>query len=331
MLLAGVFVANVAHVCAQASATEKAAAEALFDAGLSLMREGNYPEACGKLEQSQAIESGIGTQMYLAECYAKLGRIASAWATFREAASAAAAQGQAQRAELATQRAEELKPKLAFLVVQVPPETSGLEGLAIEYDQQAVLSELWGVPMPVDPGEHVVTAAAPGHQSWSGQVVVQDSATVTLTVPTLAAELLAAEPSPALSGQQAPMTSTTSSSDPGSTQRLAGWIVGGVGLVALGVGSYFGIQAISRNSDAEASGCSGQFCDSQDGLTLTRQALDAASLSNLFVTGGLVLVVTSAALHLFAPSVVEQPRAVQVYGGVALDGRGGHVSILRKF
>src|SRR5262245_35365409 len=90
---------------AQSTAGDKAMAESLFDRGLQLMRDGKYPEACSQLEQSQSIERGIGTLLYLGECYEKLGRTASAWATFREASSAARAEGQADRAKVGSTRA----------------------------------------------------------------------------------------------------------------------------------------------------------------------------------------------------------------------------------
>src|SRR5262245_55428497 len=91
---------------AQVTPAEKAAAEALFDRGLTLLREGKLQEACANLEQSQAIERGIGTMLYLAECYEKSGRTASAWALFREASSEARASRQTERAEAGRQRAD---------------------------------------------------------------------------------------------------------------------------------------------------------------------------------------------------------------------------------
>src|SRR5438132_4379169 len=71
------------------SAADKAAAEALFDQGRAAMQASDFAKACGLLERSQRIDPGIGTLLYLAECYEKHGRTASAWATFREAADAA--------------------------------------------------------------------------------------------------------------------------------------------------------------------------------------------------------------------------------------------------
>ncbi|HEY2733078.1 MAG TPA: tetratricopeptide repeat protein, partial [Polyangiales bacterium] len=93
-------------VRAQTSATDKALAENLFDRGIALMRQGQFAEACTQLEQSNNIEHGIGTMLYLAECYEKLGRTASAWAMFREASSAARAEGQSDRSKTGTARAD---------------------------------------------------------------------------------------------------------------------------------------------------------------------------------------------------------------------------------
>src|SRR5262245_30572765 len=108
---------------AATTAEEKAEAEALFDEGLNLMKQGQFEQACPKLEQSGRIDPGIGTLLYLGECYEKTGRTASAWATFREAASAAQAAGQAERASKAQERAKALEATLSRLTVAASAES----------------------------------------------------------------------------------------------------------------------------------------------------------------------------------------------------------------
>src|SRR5438067_1140228 len=104
------------------STADKAAAEALFDQGRSAMQEGDFGKACGLLERSQHIDPGIGTLLYLAECYEKSGRTASAWATFREAADAADRARETGRSKMGRDRAARLEPLRSRLTIQVTPE-----------------------------------------------------------------------------------------------------------------------------------------------------------------------------------------------------------------
>src|SRR6185437_15434982 len=69
------------------NASDKAAAEALFDAAKKLYADKKYAEACTRFDASEKLDRGIGTLLYLADCYEHVGRTASAWATFREAES----------------------------------------------------------------------------------------------------------------------------------------------------------------------------------------------------------------------------------------------------
>src|SRR5882672_1951966 len=98
------------------SASDKAAAEALFDQGRAAMQEGDFARACGLLERSQHIDHGVGTLLYLGECYEKSGRTASAWATFREGADAASSANEQARSRLARERAARLEPQLSRLL-----------------------------------------------------------------------------------------------------------------------------------------------------------------------------------------------------------------------
>ena len=177
---------------AQASAEERVAAEALFDEGKKLLSEGQLAPACEKLEQSQRIDSAVGTLLYLAECYEKSGRTASAWATFREASSAARASGQANRARIGQDRAARLEARLVRLTIKVDNENSAIEGFQVKRRGESVPKGVWGVPVPVDPGEQLIEASAPGYQPFSQRVSI-DKQPGTATVPALI-KLVSAEP-----------------------------------------------------------------------------------------------------------------------------------------
>lgn len=321
----------VARAGAQGSTAEKAAAEALFDAGLSLMREGKFDEACAKLEESQAVESGIGTQLYLAECYTKVGRTASAWALFREAASAAAARGQQGRAAAGRKRAEELAPRLSKVVVLLPEGAAELPELNVMAGVLTVPVELWGLPVPFDPGELEVRVSAKGYEPWTGRFVVPGGpSTVSIQVPALTPAPPAVAEAPMPAPQEVVEPSSISpqpvpppDSDPGADMRLAGYITGGVGVAAVGVGVIFGVRALVKAGDAEDAGCDHGTCPTQAGITATDQGLTAARISTGFVAGGLVAVAASAVLIYLASD--ESDMALQVSPALALDGHSGGV------
>jgi serine/threonine-protein kinase len=149
---------------AEGSASDKAAAEALFDEARELAKAGHYAEACPKLEESQRLDAGIGTLLYLADCYEKTRRLASAWATFREASAAARAAGQSDREAKAIAHAKELEPRVAKVIIQVSA-ANDMPGPEVRRDGRALGRALWGSPIPMDPGMHQIEVSAPGRKS----------------------------------------------------------------------------------------------------------------------------------------------------------------------
>jgi hypothetical protein len=171
------------HAAAQSS--QRVAAQALFDQGRNLMNEQRYAEACSKFEESQRLDPAIGTQFNLALCYERQGRVASAWALYLEVAGDTKKRGEIDREKVARERAGQLEPKLSRLVVKVP-EASRTTGLKIDRGGEDVGAALWGMPTPVDPGKHVITANAPGKKPWSTEIdVPPDAATAEVEVPPL--------------------------------------------------------------------------------------------------------------------------------------------------
>lgn len=323
--VAAAVLASALPVAAQSSPTDKAAAEALFDDGKRLMVQGQYAQACSKLEQSQRIDPGIGTLLYLAECYEKGGRTASAWATFREAASAARAAGQNDRARAGQQRADKLEAGLSKLTLVVAPENNEIPGLEISRGGSAISRALWNIPVPVDPGEHVIEARAPGRKTFSQAVRVGDqAATATLRVPPLEVDASAPAPVEATAPPVTPGAPDATSSvgtvaegsveadvADGSSQRTVALIVGGAGILGLGVGTVFGLRAISKNSDAEE-GCNEQNQCPADAEELTDQAKSAAMISNIGFGLGAAALVGGAILYFTAPDDAKPSARMQL-------------------
>lgn len=296
------------------SAPNKAAAEALFEEGKAMMQSSNYAQACEKFAASRELDEGIGTLLYLADCYEKIGRTASAWALFKEAASMAGAKGQESRQKLASLRAKNLEPSLVKLTVEVAKANESLLGFEVRNDGTRIPAGQFGVPFPVDPGEHRLEASAPGKRTHS-EVVQAKKGTIRVEVPPLA-ELVASEPSvdapphpaqirtPAHSAASAPLSSPGREDAPtkgASIQRTFALVLGGVGLVGIGLGSYFGLSAIDKNSESKGECPSNPRLCSQDGVDLRNDALAQARLSTIaFASGGAALA-AGLALYLTAP------------------------------
>jgi hypothetical protein len=338
MLMATALACSFAGVAsAQSGAGDKAAAEALFQEGKDLLDKGEYEQACNKFAASQELDAGIGTLLYLAECFEKAGKTASAWATFKEAAGAARAQGQMDRESLARSRAQELEAKLVKIRVKAAPELMSLKGLEVHLNGVPVPKASWGTAVPVDPGPQKVEVMAPGYESWSRTLDITPAPGETLLeIPTL--KPAAQEATDTSSPPAGSVGASEKGADPGSDgsgQRTLGLVGAGLGVVVMGAGGYFGLVAKSKNEDSK------QHCPLENrctptGLTLRNDALDAASSSTIaFIAGG-VLVATGLTLALTAPSAsssasAEAAPVKRLELSAVWLGRDGAVSLKGQF
>jgi len=325
-LAAALTVSSNAHA---QSASDKAAAEALFDQGVKLLKAGDFAEACKKLESSQKIDPGIGTLLYLADCYKKAGRTASAWATFREASSKAKAAGEDDRARIGMENADKLESVLSRLTIHVAEANLEIEGLEIQEDGNAVNRALWGSAVPVNPGQLRVMAKAPGYEPFETQITIQKGpANAEISVPALVALPEEEEPAavPEDSAPSAAVSATPEDMEPASsTQATVGLILAGTGVVGLGVGGVFGMLAINKNDEAkELCGDSTTCPFESGGEAATDQAKTNALISTIGMAAGGVLLAGGAILYFTAPSGEEVAKiSVTPTAGGAHFGFGG--------
>jgi hypothetical protein len=293
-------------VCRADSQDDKAAAQAAFDMGRKLVLAGNFNDACPKFEESEKLDPGLGTMLFLADCYEKTGKTASAWGQFREAEAVALKQSDA-REKVAHDRAQALEPRLSKIVVQVDPDKR-IDGLHVTRDRVDIGKGLWNVPFPIDPGDHDIGATAPGRRAWAEHVqITPNGSTVTVVVPALLDDpdsVAAANPPilPAKSnpGDQGPPPEKPTSN--GDTQRILGVAAAGVGVVSAVAGIFFGLHASARLDESNSDGrCrAGNFC-TPIGIDDRSDAGSAAAWSDVtFIAGG-VLIAGGAALFFTAP------------------------------
>lgn len=298
------FVAESA--AADPSPQQKAAAEGLFQQAADLMEQGNYADACAKFEGSQELDAALGTVLRLADCYDRIGRTASAWALFQEAAASARTAKQTERERIAVERAADLSTRLSKIEFSVP-ERARVEGLTIHLNGSPIPEASWDALIPVDPGTQSVSASAPNYQSWSSrfEVSVGQSARK-LEVPVLtraprAPSVARPEPSP---------FDRSKESGSSSTGVTIGYLTGGLGALSLIAGGLLGYRAYSLNDDSLGQCRSGDpnAC-SPRGKSLRDDAETAALASTIAVAAGGALLATGASLVLFAPRAEGPEKA----------------------
>lgn len=276
---------------AEPSEGSTAAAESLFQEGRKLAEAKKYGEACPKFLASHKLAPAVGTLLNLADCYEKNGQLASAWARFHEAIALAQRLNRPDREKIAQARAEKLEPRLVRLTIDARDKS-----VEVKLDGDVLDAAVLGTALPVDPGKHTVDASAKGKKPWSTTIEVSEkNRSPSVEVPALEDAPIEAAPAPR------PAIDTPDNGDGGgSGQKTIGLAVGAVGVVGLGVGAFFGIQASSQWKDAKTHCNASYECDAT-GVDLTDRARSSGNLSTIsFIAGG-ALTVLGAVLFFTAP------------------------------
>jgi hypothetical protein len=249
-------------------------AEALFQQGLDLMREGRFGAACPMLAQSQRLDPKSGTLISLAFCYERTGKTATAYASYEEAARLAKTEDRADYVEKAEGLMTALEPTLSKIRI-APPDIVGLE---VRLDGVIVPKAKYRTDFPVDPGRHTVVAIAPNRETWTGYVDVGDSGDrQTVSIPTLEnSEATEVAPPPPPQPPPPPPKS--------NGMTIVGWTLVGVGGAATAVGLVLGGLVLGKKSTVESE------CDLEDRIC-TDEGLAARDSGKTLSTASTALVV----------------------------------------
>ena len=336
LTLACVVVAAAAPGSARAEATaeQRAAAQALFDDARNMIGQRRWAEACPKLEESQRLDPGIGTLLNLAECQSQTGKTASAWANFLEAAYQAKHDGQAKREATARARAAALEARLSKLTILAVSGAAGGAPIEIKRDGVTIAPSLVGTAVPVDPGAHQISASAPGKRPWSTQVTVKaEGQQLTVSVPQLEdADRTARQdvraPDPAspklpLPPEEPPPAGPPPNLDTGRGPRAGGAVLLTLGIGGLVVAGVFTGLAKSKNDASNSDGCSAKTngCTNQNAFD---ERNDARTFGNVATAGWVAGSVLSAGgIGLVVAAAVIKAKHVAVTPMIAVGDRGG--------
>ncbi len=285
-LLALLLFAGVAHA--------ESKADKLFAKGKKLLAQKKYQEACQAFEQSDELDTGIGTKLNVARCYEDWGKIASALRWYHDAEQMAK--------DHADERAEKIKGFEDALEADVPRLT-----IKASDNADASTLRLDGAPtkineaLPVDPGPHELawTNAEGKPKTKTVPLEKGGSSEVKVDLPKKSKKKPHGDGDG--DGDKEPPTEMKPEGD-GRSQRIAGIAVGGAGVVAVGVATVLTLKARTKYNDALTAHCMGDrtMCDPQ-GLTDTAAARHRANISTVVALFGAGAIGTGVVLFFLAP------------------------------
>jgi hypothetical protein len=297
LALAGLVVMGFARG-ARAEGGDPVAAEALFRAGRAAADRGDYVSACAKFGESHRLDPAVGTLLNLGLCNEQLGKIATAWQLYREVAQRLPPGDE--RIAIASAHASALEAKLPYLTLEL---SGAPAGTTVLRDGVELGSASLGLPLPIDPGPHVVVVRSPGRAERRYDVSLEVAQR----------RQLAIEAGDALPGADQG-AGTQPHADGDGSRRTIGIVLVGVGGASIVASLALGAVALSAKHTMDHE-CVDKRC-SPAGLDAADRGETAALASTITFTAGVVSALVGGYLWLGAGSAA--PRSGWVSPSFAL-------------
>jgi hypothetical protein len=303
----------------------RASARTLGRAGIEAYREKNFPLASERLERAYKVVKVPALALWSARALEKNGKLVEASERFLEATRLPANSGdqatQEQARGDAVKEREALQSRIPSLMLEVG---SGVEEVRI--DGVVVPIELLGVPRPVNPGAHTITASRDGAEK-SEQVTISEGEkqTVRLDLPGGPARTKAtAGAKVGTASKHADRDAPKPDARKGRTQRIFGYSFLGLGGAGIAVGAASGILLMSKHSSSEIkTACpDGQHCaPGVEGTVDSFNTLRTVSIVGFIV--GAVGVSTGVTLLLTTPKQTSETATISPWVGLGSIGVSG--------
>ncbi len=173
-LLALAALASASHARAQQPADPLARANALFDEGKQLQKDGKIAEACERYLESYRLSPRGGTLLNAGLCHEQEGKLLVARRELRDALALAKRDGRSDREPVAAEHLTAVEAKLSWARI-VPPKNAEPSLVEIRVDDAPIPREDWA-RVPLMPGAHVVLASAHGFKNREAKITIAPGA-----------------------------------------------------------------------------------------------------------------------------------------------------------
>jgi hypothetical protein len=244
---------------------QRAGARTLATEGAQAFNEGRFKDAVDLFSKAESLVHAPPHLLFMARAHAKLGQFVKAREAYLKIVKEQLAPNAPQAFRDAQSAAEEerkaVEPHIGKLKVTVEG-ADGAKDLSVAIDGQPFSTVLLGVPQPMDPGDHTVTATATGFKAAPATVSLKDAGSGSVAVKM---EVDNSVPPPSATPATAPAAggglavSTAPSGAPPSdtgasgnnSMRTASYVGFGVGAVGIVLGTVFVMKSASNRKDAD--------------------------------------------------------------------------------
>lgn len=235
---------------------ERAGARAAANAGAEAFGQQRWADAITYFEKAESLVHAPPHLLHIARAHEKLGHLVEAREAYmkvaREELAADVPKPFRQAQADARTELEALEPRVPRVSVVV--QGSGDLPVKVHMNGNPVPDGLVGVPRPLNPGNYEFQAFAEGARSNPSTLVLREGAKETVVLTLQLTNTPNPTPGPtAAVATQAPADAPPPASDGGGTSglRVASYVSLGVGVVGLGLGTVFALNASSKRSDAD--------------------------------------------------------------------------------
>lgn len=279
---------------------QRSGARTLATEGAQAFNEGRFKDAVDLFAKAESLVHAPPHLLFMARAHTKLGQYVKAREAYlkivKEPLAPNAPQAFRDAQAAAEEERKQVEPHIGRLNITVEG-AEGAKDLAVAVDGQPFPVVLLGVPQPMDPGEHTVTATATGFKGAPATVSLKDAGSAALV---LKLESDGSLPPPGATTAPAPTTSILSaptgappgdSAGGGNGLRVASYVGFGVGAAGIALGTVFVLKSASNRKDADvAAGECGSPCYKDDPAAIRVADLDdkARSAQTLGIVGYVV-------------------------------------------
>lgn len=286
-----------------------ARADALFARGKADMAAGRVARACAAFDESYALDPSEGTLLALGLCHEKAEELVRAFRELRDVHASALASGREDRQRVARAALARVGPRIGRVVIRADGgDRGGCESVTL--DGAPLGPRELGVELPVEPGSHRVACERGRVAPWAETVALSAGALGVVVVPAAGPAGALGDPAradaAAARGDGAPRTTRSASGDEEAGAPTLGFVLGGAGVVALGVGAFFGVRAFDQWATVEAK-CEPAACADASARADAEGARTSATVANVAVVAGVVLVVAGVYVLFTTPRATKAP------------------------